>query len=155
MEIVIDPQWLFAEERLYPVTVDPQVTVSKVAEVTRFTNAFTLSEEKGILSEKALAYMAGFNKDGIEHRIYLRWKYPLLPDGYNITSASLNLHQFDYIGSATYSLHEIHDDWDKDTLALLPKKLQFRFLIAMGKSILKRFCAKHIPNTYSLMIWAI
>jgi RHS repeat-associated protein len=115
MEIVIDPEWLLAEERLYPVIVDPQVVANNKAQVSSFTEFFTLSEESGVL-ENGAAYMAGFNSNGKEYRTYLKYNYPVLPDGYNVTTATLNLHQHSYVGSATYSLHEIREDWSKGSL---------------------------------------
>lgn len=114
MAVVIDPEWLFAEERLYPVTVDPQVVIHDTSAYV--TKDIVTIKSNNTKRNSTTTHRAGFDKDGTENRIYLKPTFPTIPAGAKITAAWLNLKQTDYLRNAEYDLCKVLETWNKDTL---------------------------------------
>lgn len=114
MSLVIDPEWLLAEERLYPVLIDPQVLV-----YDSLNN--TLSSSAAISSNGARSYnqntiSVGCFKKGYETRAFLNFGKPNLPAGAKITSAVLTLKGTGSSGNCSFGVHRVTSSWSASSI---------------------------------------
>ena len=100
MSVVIDPEWLFSEDRLYPVTVDPQININndEISSPDSFVSVSSDGTSNITNSQKSV----GIDSIGNKHRLYFKCDYPQIPSGTKITKAKLVLHQSEYLGNGGY-----------------------------------------------------
>ena len=86
LNVVADSAWMNAEERVFPVCIDPQVQVSGVSAMN------TYSWENGVLSN-ATAHTVGVTDSGTVKRMYMSFNMPTLPRNPRIKKAELKFYQ--------------------------------------------------------------
>lgn len=118
MEIVIDPEWLLAEERLYPVIVDPQIFMYNNGS----TNPWTMASVNSINQKTTDSYSlkVGYDQSCAENRVFMKVTLAKPPQGYMITDAILKLAQKTFVsnGSETqYEVRAVNSNWTVNSLS--------------------------------------
>lgn len=113
LSIVIDPDWLYASERLYPVVIDPQLVVAPSGQYSKIVQI----SDDGEKETSPNIWQAGYDASGHEHQIYFEPTFPELPIGAKVLNASILLYQSGYSGEAEYSVCKVGSPWDPSTIS--------------------------------------
>lgn len=114
LEIVVSPEWLYAEERVYPITIDPQVMVYYAP---KGANSVTTVKSNGAKVTSGSTRTVGYDENGTESRTFMKFNFPDLPDGAKPISAQVNLFQAQFTGSIEYNVCKITEDWNSSTIS--------------------------------------
>ena len=117
LELIADPDWLLAEDRLYPVTVDPQVTIPSALHTTTLTMTAICSNGSRVSSGDYRK--VGVDASGNIHRLYIKADLSAFPENSKITKASLALYQHLYKSTAglnTYKVYPVASAWSSNTI---------------------------------------
>ncbi|MBQ5773462.1 MAG: DNRLRE domain-containing protein, partial [Acetobacter sp.] len=92
LELIADPDWLLAKDRLYPVTVDPQVTIP----ASRYSSTLTMAT---VCSDGSTVSSGNYRRVGVDecgniHRLFIKPTLPSLPESAKITKATLALYDY-------------------------------------------------------------
>ena len=102
LTVTADPTWIHADDRVFPVTIDPSVSPS---------DETALDLEMPYASPNPNQSTSNMMRSGTNYRAY--WKtttLPTLPFYYYITSATFSLYQANS-GSAHIGIHRVTADW--------------------------------------------
>lgn len=115
LSVVVDPNWLFDDARIYPVTIDPQLLVHKESDIP--LNFVTIrSDNKKWTATNT--NRVGFERDGTENRMFARYSIPVLPSGYRLVDAILELNKSSHAGEdCGYNVYYVTDAWNNNTLS--------------------------------------
>jgi len=116
-----DAQWLNAEERMFPVVVDPTIATSPVTD--KVEQAYVASGEKNNTHPYGNMFV-GYDSSNLKVcRGYLKFEFPEIPTSSIITSAQLWMYQRDYscvpsdTTKTTYELrHVSNTSWQANQL---------------------------------------
>lgn len=117
LELIAEPEWLLAEERLYPVTVDPQVTIPSALHTTPLTMTAISSDGSRVSSGDYRK--VGVDECGNIHRLYIKADLSAFPENSKITKASLAMYQHLYRSTAglnTYKVYPVASAWSSNTI---------------------------------------
>ena len=86
LNVIADGEWINAEDRIFPVVIDPQINLQEVLSLESF------SWSNGVMS-KTDVNRVSFTNNGsiIENRAYYKIKKPVLPNNPRIKKAELEL----------------------------------------------------------------
>ena len=110
--VTADSEWINAEGRAFPVTIDPTVNYGEENSAT--AEYITIASDN---DENHNGMRAGYYSDG-HNRVLIRKTGIIassLPAGSVVTNATLTLTVGDYEYSDYYAVREILEDWDSDT----------------------------------------
>lgn len=112
--ITPDAEWLNASERVYPVTIDPDVSASRVRQNIIDNYVW---EGHGNQDENLDRMYIG-NKSGKKARAYFKYKtMPTIPSGATITAATQRVNILSGTTSAnTANAYKVDSDWDSATI---------------------------------------
>ena len=104
--IVADPEWINAEERVFPITLDPSIQV--VSDNTNTLDTYVYRGENTESFENGLVIAAG-NRDK-DNELVSFWKplsLPALPDEADVVEGSLSLLKYTMVSDASASTLKI------------------------------------------------
>ena len=118
IKIVVANEWLFSNDRVYPIVIDPQViTYNSFGHVYTF---ITIGSDNTRMVTEGMYVRhlsrVGYKNNGTEYRTFLKLNYPELPHSAAVTSATLKLSQDDYAGSGDYTVRKVTSSWDYSTI---------------------------------------
>ena len=112
LTIIADTEWINDTNRVFPVTIDPTITVSSnnVANISASSDGNTSSY-----------YMNAGVGTNVTHRSFFSFILPTLPDGSIVTSAIFKPHQFEYLNitenAAYIAARRITSLWNASALS--------------------------------------
>lgn len=116
LTVTADEEWINAEEREFPITIDPTVTVEETSIKDTYVGYYFANSN---FSDKN--YLGVGDGIGILQRSYIKFELPTVPEGSIITNASLHLVQKDLDYDKTDRQFCVIDltgksAWDADTI---------------------------------------
>lgn len=118
-----DFEWLSEKERVYPVSIDPTITLSNSSNIEdSFVSSIKPDTNYGSNYQLKMGRIRQENAPENEYTgEYLSYmKFNELPDNlWNnsyITNASLNLHVFDSLSSTNINLYKVTSNWTQNTV---------------------------------------
>lgn len=118
LELLLDSEWLLAENRAYPVVIDPTITNS--ASDSNVYDTYIYSGDANVDRNSQDNLKVGIDSNNIVYRTLLKFNLPTIGTGSQIIDANVQL-----IGYPSYSsdwkeysyidVHEMTSDWDENT----------------------------------------
>ncbi|MBR5553612.1 MAG: RHS repeat protein, partial [Clostridia bacterium] len=113
VKVIASDEWLLSDERVYPVTIDPQVnTTDDSALVRSYANVFS----NGTTYTGSSSFRVGIDENQLESLLCCKTTFPSLPQGAKIISATLNLKNTSYRGMAKYEVFPITESWETSSV---------------------------------------
>ncbi len=117
LSVCVNPEWLFAPERLYPVTVDPQILLSDpIQNLTEVSEIMTIRSDNQLYYTMTPKVCAGIDTLNLKNNLYTNLHFPQIPYGAIIKRAELLLHQAGYAGNDNYNVYRITSPWISSSL---------------------------------------
>ncbi len=113
VKVVASDEWLFSDERVYPVTIDPQVvTYNSFGSANNIRTVGSDNSRTTVTSmyERHISRV-GYKNNGIEYRTFVQLDYPELPLASKVTSATLKLYQDAYAGNGDFEVCKVNSAW--------------------------------------------
>jgi len=127
-----DAEWLNAEERVYPVVIDPTVTSSRVLSNAYDTYIYDGGGNPGGLGDRMYVGIKSVNSVYKVHRSY--WRVLTLPNlgrSFSITDASfIAQHPSGTSTSRPFSLYGVNGYWTENTITWTNKPLNDTLLVS-------------------------
>jgi len=113
--IEADSTWLMSEDRVYPVKIDPSITIDMVAGGKMTYVISTAPTANYGTSPYAIS---GYLTTPRIYRTYIQFDISSMQPGYYIVCAQVLLYQYSYNGNVNldYSAWRITSDWDESTV---------------------------------------
>ena len=116
LRVVADTEWINAEERQFPVTIDPAINSMG----NTVNNAYVKSGQSGNIQGNFL--QVGTSSTGEAYRTYIKTNIPVLQSGDVVSNAVLSLNQYNLLlfqntSNIQIDLHPVYDSWDLNSLS--------------------------------------
>ena len=115
IKMIPDAQWLGAESRVYPVVIDPQVSVDTTR--TNIIDNYVL-EGAGVQNRNLDRLYIGNRSEGLTRAFIKYDTMPTLPEGATITAATMTLTLTNGTDTASNAIaYQVGSDWGSGTIA--------------------------------------
>jgi RHS repeat-associated protein len=118
LAVIADSSWLHADDRSWPVVIDPTVTLSPANScmIWTYTEAVTFCGSSGVPLMARADYSPAGTAGDIFARSLLRFSLAGIPANAHITSAALGLYSASEATNVTkVNLHDVNSHWDTAT----------------------------------------
>jgi RHS repeat-associated protein len=113
IDLVADAKWLQDPKRLYPVTIDPTLTIQGANDTY---DAFVSEKNPTTNYKNEVFLITGTHVDYGRTRSLIQFKLPPLLSGANINSAKLYLNQYATVPNQQVNLYPITSSWSSSTV---------------------------------------
>ena len=109
LTVTADPDWINAEGRAFPVTIDPSICVDSLSADTYVSSEFP---------ESCFGSGTSLSISSVD-TVYVKFARPVLPVGASINTATLGLPVWQNmsVGSVSVSAHRVLSSWDEYTMS--------------------------------------